>query len=85
VTRRLMDCSKHKGHRRWVGGSMDGHVDHLVYACPSDYPQTFGTLLRSGQRSWYELDYEASDGAEAVYQFVGHGRKFPGPATEVQP
>lgn len=56
---------------------MDGHVAHLVSADPSDYPQTFGTLLRDGQRSWYELDYEASDGTEAVYRFIGHGKTFP--------
>lgn len=71
-----MDCSGHKGHRRYVGGIMDGEVAHLVYAHPSDYPQTFGTLLRDGQRSWYELDYEASEGTEAVYRFLGCAAKF---------
>lgn len=71
-----MNETCHKGHRRWVGGVLDGDVDHLVYADPSDYPQTFGTYLRDGQRSWYELDYEASVGTEAVYRFVGHGRTF---------
>lgn len=67
-----MDC--HPGHKRYVGGSMDGQIQHLVYATPSDYPQTIGTALREGQRSWYELDYEASAGAEAVYRFIGLGR-----------
>ena len=80
---KALDCSKfdheHKGHRHWVGGSMDGHVDHLIYAHPSDYPQTFGTLLRNGTRSWYEIDYEASEGTEVVYRFIGMGRDFPGP------
>jgi hypothetical protein len=66
------DC--HPGHRRYVGGGMDGHVAHLVYARPSDYPQTFGTSLRAGQRSWYEIDYEASQGTEVVYRFIGLGR-----------
>lgn len=66
-----------KGHRRHVGGIMDGQVSHLVYAHPSDYPQTFGTLLREGRRSWYEIDYEASEGTEVVYRFVGLGREFP--------
>jgi hypothetical protein len=66
----------HKGHRYYVGGAMDGHVAHLVYAAPSDYPQTVGTYLRDGQRSWYELDHERSEGAEAVYRFVGLGRTF---------
>lgn len=70
-------CAGHKGHRRYVGGIMDGRVHHLVYADPSDYPQTIGTYLRDGQRSWYELDYEASEGTEAVYRFVGHGEDFP--------
>jgi hypothetical protein len=73
-----MDCTKHKGHRRYTGGGvLNGQVDHLVFACPSDYPQTFGTLLRNGTRSWYELDYDASEGSEAVYRFIGYGKEFP--------
>jgi hypothetical protein len=56
---------------------MDGQVRHLVHTTPSDYPQTIGTLLRHGQRSWYELDYEASGGTEVAYRFVGLGREFP--------
>jgi len=56
---------------------MDGEVHHLVYAHPSDYPQSFGTVLRDGQRSWYEIDYDASQGTEAVYRFIGTGREFP--------
>lgn len=70
-------CDKHPGHRYYVGGSLDGNVAHLAHATTSDYPQTVGTLLRDGQRSWYEIDYEASDGTEAVYRFVGIGREFP--------
>lgn len=72
-----IDCSKHKGHKRYVGGIMDGEVAHLSKASPSDYPQTFGTLLRNGTRSWYEIDYEASEGTEVVYRFIGHGKTFP--------
>lgn len=78
----LLDCTKHKGHKRWVGGCMDGQVSHLVHADPSDYPQTFGTMLRNGTRSWYEIDYEASEGTEVVYRFIGLGRTFPGPIEE---
>jgi hypothetical protein len=73
----IADCSKHNGHRRYLGGSMDGKVDHLIYADPSDYPLTIGTVLRSGGRSWYELDQDASEGAEAVYRFIGYGAEFP--------
>lgn len=73
----MSDCAKHRGHRRYVGGPMDGHVDHLVHAAPSDYPQTMGTLLRDGARSWYEIDYDASEGHEVVYRFIGYGREFP--------
>lgn len=72
----MADCAQHKGHKRFVGGILDGEVAHLVHADPSDYPQTFGTLLRYGQRSWYELDYDASEGTEAVYRMVGIGRTF---------
>jgi hypothetical protein len=78
----VIDCTRHKGHRRFVGGIRDGHVDHLIHATPSDFPQTIGTMslgtqLLGSQRSWYELDYDASDGAEAVYRFIGHGNRFP--------
>jgi hypothetical protein len=71
------DNPKHRGHATYVGGLMDGHVRHLVYATPSDYPQTFGTVLRDGMRSWYEIDYDASAGTEVVYRFIGHGAQFP--------
>lgn len=66
----------HKGHKHFMGGSLDGEVAHLVHAHPSDYPQTFGTTLRDGQRAWYELDYDRSEGTEAVYRFIGLGRTF---------
>ena len=69
----------HKGHKYYRGGKLDGDVQHLTSAHPSDYPRTFGTLLQHGQRSWYEIDDEASEGTEVVYRFIGHGHKFPGP------
>ena len=72
-----MDCTTHKGHRRYIGGIMAGTTQHLTHANPSDYPQTQGTLLRDGQRSWYELDYDASQGTEAIYRFIGIGPDFP--------
>ena len=72
-----MDCSKHKGHHYHVGGILDGQVNHLVTGHPTYYPQTKGTLLRHGQRSWYEIDQEASTGTEVVYRFIGLGREFP--------
>jgi hypothetical protein len=71
------DNPRHKGHSRYVGGCMDGRVSHHVYADPSDYPQHFGTVLRDGMRSWYEIDYEASAGTEVTYRFIGHGKEFP--------
>ena len=67
----------HRSHKRYAGGIMDGQVAHLIYADPSDYPQTFGTLLRDGARSWHEIDYDASDGTEVVYRFIGCGADFP--------
>lgn len=67
-----------KGHKRYTGGgSMDGQVSCLTFAHPSDFGQTLGTVMRSGTRSWYELDYERSEGAEAVYRFIGYGKTFP--------
>lgn len=72
-------CSNpaHKGHRHYVGGSRDGEVAPMVYVTPSDFPQTIGGVLRGGVRSWYEIDYEASEGTEVVYRFVGVGKEFP--------
>lgn len=70
-------CTKHKGHRRYVGGPRDGAVDGLIYAHPTDYPMTMGSALISGTRHWYEIDYEASDGVETVYRFIGYGKEFP--------
>lgn len=72
----VMDCSQHKGHKRYVGGIMDGEVSHLVYATPSDYPEYFGTLLRNGVRSWYEIDPEASQGTEVVYRCIGIAKNY---------
>jgi len=67
----------HKGHRYYTGGILDGHVAHLIYAHPSDYPQTTGTMLRDGTRSWYEIDYDASTTTEVIYRFIGQGASFP--------
>jgi hypothetical protein len=78
----------HKGHRRFIGGCMDGTVQHQIYADPSDYPQTIGTMalgnaLGRGTRSWYEIDYEASERTEVVYRHIGDGPAFPqAPVTE---
>jgi hypothetical protein len=67
-----------KGHRRYVGGPSDGLVSHLLFAHPSDYPMYEGSMLIGGTRNWYEIDYEASVGVEAVYRFIGMGRYRPG-------
>lgn len=72
-----MDCSKHKGHRHYIGGRMDGDVAHLTDAGPSNYPQVLSTTLNQGQRSWYEIDSEASAGTEAVYRHIGDSRERP--------
>lgn len=71
-----MDCSQHKGHKRYVGGIMDGEVSHMLGAHPSDYPERFGTLLRNGVRSLYEIDHEASQGTEVVYRCVGIAKNW---------
>ena len=53
-----------KGHRRFVGGRLDGHVDHLVLTTPSDYPFTW----KYPDGSMYERDLDG--GTEAVYRCV---------------
>lgn len=75
-----LDCAKEpvcKGHKRYVGGRLDGEVAHMTGASPSNFPQTFGTLLRDGVRSWYEIDYDASVGTEVVYRCIGVSKDFP--------
>jgi hypothetical protein len=69
---------EHKGHSYHIGGGiMDGKASHHLYATPSDFPMHKSTALTRGGRSWYEIDYEMSDGTDVVYRFVGNGREFP--------
>jgi hypothetical protein len=46
----------------------DGTIDHLVFATPSDFPMHMGSHAFFGPRTWYEIDYDASAGAEVVYR-----------------
>lgn len=62
-----------RGHKRYRGGIMDGNVQCLTMAHPSDYPVRIGTLLRQGQRSWYERETDPSDGTDVSYRFIGLG------------
>lgn len=67
----------HRGHKYYVGGIMDGQVDHLVYAQPGDYPKRVATLLRDGQRTHYQIDRHESHGTEVVYRAVRAARNLP--------
>jgi len=58
-------CTEHPGHRRFVGGPLDGHVDHLVSVTWSDYP--LGFTYPSGARYERSLD----GGTEVEYRFTG--------------
>lgn len=71
LAKKLGCRNPHKGHRHFHGGIRDGEVDHMVYATEGDFPQSMGTLLRLGQRSYYEIDPERTVGTEVVYKFVG--------------
>lgn len=59
-----MNRHEHKGHRHFVGGFLDGQVDHLVYATPSDFP----LMLRYPNGSLYERDLDG--GTEATYRLA---------------
>lgn len=52
-------------------------MDCLKLAHPSDFPETFGTMLRHGQRSWYVRDHSAHGATdtdtEAHYRATGLG------------
>lgn len=53
-----------KGHRIFVGGFFDGHVDHLVSVTQSDFPLAW----RYPNGSLYERDLDG--GTEATYRCV---------------
>lgn len=61
-----MNCTEHKGHRRYVGGSRDGDVEHLVSTTPTDFPFTW---WYPRTKELYERDLDG--GTEAIYRFVG--------------
>lgn len=73
---------RHKGHRYFTGGRLDGDVHHLTGADPLEFPQTIGAMTLGaalgGPRSWYEIDYDASSGAEVVYRHIGDANSLPG-------
>lgn len=64
-------ASGHKGERRFVGGPMDGQVDRLVFATPSDYPLTIETGKRDGVRHFYEADLD--DVGQSVVRYHHKG------------
>lgn len=59
-----MNCAEHKGHRRFVGGFLDGHVDHLAHVTQSDFP----LFWRYPNGSLYERDLDG--GTEATYRLA---------------
>ncbi len=73
-----------KGHKRYMGGIKDGHIECVTHITPTEFPKRIGTMLSHGQRSWYDIDEDASDGTEIVYQFAGFGMNGPthGPCTK---
>ena len=74
----ICDNPKHKSHKRYIGGIMDGQINHLLYAYTdiSEYPQSIGTMLRQGQRSWYTLDLTSTP-TDIVYRYVGQAEHQP--------
>lgn len=68
-------CPEHKGHRRYVGGPLDGEVDHLVYAHASDFPMFCTYPMRDN--AMYERDLDG--GTEAVYRYVGQDQRLIAP------
>jgi hypothetical protein len=56
------DC--HPGHRRYIGGFLDGMVEHLVYVTPSDFPM----FIRYPNGSLYERDLDG--GTEGIYRLA---------------
>lgn len=55
----------------------------LTGSTPSDFPMHMGSHAFFGPRTWYEIDYDASDGIEVIYRYIGTGKDFPQrPLTE---
>lgn len=59
-----------------MGGRLDGEVNHLTMATPSDYYVSLGTRLADGQRSWYLRDGDRRYG-DVTYRFAGISRDMP--------
>lgn len=53
-----------RGHRRYIGGRLDGMVEHLAFANHSDFPLTW----QHSDGSMYERDLDG--GTEAIYRCV---------------
>jgi hypothetical protein len=58
----------HKGHRLFVGGPLDGHVDHMVCSTPSDFPSGFTYPSLGHAMYMRSLD---NAGTEVVYEYAG--------------
>lgn len=54
-----------KGHRLFVGGFFDGHVDNLAHVTPSDFPLFF----QYPNGSFYER-VSLVGGTEATYRYT---------------
>lgn len=65
--RRVNGC---KGHRIFIGGPLDGHVDHMICTTESDFPLFWQYPARDD--AFYERDLDG--GTEAYYRFMGADR-----------
>lgn len=54
-----------KGHRTYVGGPLDGTVEHMSLVTPSDFPLTW--QYPAHRHGLYERDLDG--GTEAVYRW----------------
>jgi hypothetical protein len=68
----LLPCSNpaHKGHRIYVGGPQDGHIQAMLYAHSTDFPLIKEGIKRQGRRVRYERDMDG--GTDVVYRFTGY-------------
>ena len=64
----MVACAmSHAGHRIYVGGPLDGQIDHLVSATLSDFPLYW--RFPAHGNAYYERDLNG--GTEATYRFGG--------------
>lgn len=69
-------CRRHKRHRAYLGGPMDGQLDHLIGepAASDVHARQLGARTYEHGTAWYSLI--DPDAEPLTYRYVGTGHTF---------